>query len=138
MKRTLALFLLPILSIFPSDGTAKAFAEFRVVIKDATAKIKEISRDFAKARDSQATANALDKFAEAMLTMKREGDRIEKAYNLKTTGDTMPEELKPDVAKFESAVQEMTEGPMTKALGKYGDSDVVRAVLKKLQEFSKD
>lgn len=138
MKKTGLAIVAAALVFAACGGRAAAMKEYAAAFETATKKINEVSADLKAAKDGKGVADALNKFNDAMVAMKTQGDALDKKHNLKMKGDEIPAELKPQFDAFMAAVKAMQEGPMTEAMKAHGAEPEVAEALKKIQATSKD
>ena len=138
MKKTGLAIVAAALVFVACGGRAAAMKEYAAAFDQATKTINEVSTDLKAAKDGKAVAAALNKFNDAMVAMKTQGDALDKKHNLKMKGDEIPAELKPQFDAFMAAVKAMQEGPMTEAMKEHGAAPEVAEALKKIQATSKE
>lgn len=134
MKKTGILIAAAVFVVAACGGKAAAVKAYGELFDSATKSVKEISVAMKEAKDGKAVAAALNKFVDTMTDVKKRGDELEKKFNMKSSKEEMPPELKAKSEEFMKAINELTKNDMS-AVMKFAANPEVKEALKRMQEL---
>lgn len=134
MKKITIVLAAAVLAMTACGGKAAAEKAYGELLDSTTQSIKAVSADLKAAKDTTLVAAALDKFVDAMTTMKIQAEELDKKYNMRVKGEEMPAALKGKRDEFMKAIEEFTQKDLM-SIGKYANDPKVKKALERMRNL---